>query len=435
MKRNIYKILKTWKDHPLRMPLILRGARQVGKTYAVEFFGKEEFDSVVTINFELESAYKECFENVDFSGILKSIELLSRKKIIPGKVLLFLDEIQACPKALQSLRYFKEKVPGLHVIAAGSLLEFAMQEEEFSFPVGRVQFARLYPLSFTEFLEAIGEDVLCAELESFSKDSPPTSAVHQYLLQKVREYFVVGGMPSAVTAFVKMGSFLEVKYVQKAIWDAYENDFGKYAPKAQHRHLQKIFGAVPRLIGNHVKYSKIDPELPNPARDMKRALELLKLAGLVHPVLATSAGDVPLMSGLKENIHKLVFLDIGLVEQAMDIDPQHQGLMTGALAEQFVGEELIASADPLLGTTLFFWNRDGGSAEVDYLITLKNSIIPIEVKAGKEGKLKSLYLFLQEKKVPFGVRISEGPLSLKNNILTIPFYLISQLQRLILDFF
>ena len=433
MVRDIYKILCNWKSHPLRMPLILRGARQVGKTYAVEDFGKLEFESTLTLNFESDPKYKECFEDLDLLSTIRSIELISRQKVIPGKVLLFLDEIQSCPKALQSLRYFKEKIPELHVIAAGSLLEFAIEEENFSFPVGRVQFARLYPLSFGEFLDASGNETLRKELETFQKGTPPSSAVHHHLLQKVREYFVVGGMPAAITAFLLTNSFLDVKHAQKAIWDAYENDFGKYATKTQHRYLRKIFQEVPRLIGNHVKYSKIDPELPNPIREMKRAMELLKLAGLIHPVLATSAGGVPLLAGLKETIFKLLFLDIGLVEQSMDVDPGHPRLMTGALAEQFVGQELLAGADPLLGTQLFFWNRDHGSAEVDYLISLKGSIIPIEVKAGKEGTLKSLYLFLKEKQAPFGVRISEAPLSLKNGVLSIPCYLISEMDRSILE--
>lgn len=308
-----------------------------------------------------------------------------------------------------------------------------MQQEGFSFSVGRVQFARLYPLSFSEFLTAIGDDAILKELSRFTIDSPLSIALHQYLLQRTREYFVVGGMPSSIVAFLLTNSFLEAKYAQKAIWDAYESDFGKYAPSVQHRHLRKIFQQVPSLIGDHVKYSRIDPELPNPSREMKQAIELLKCAGLLHTILATSAGGVTLMSGLRENIFKMLFLDIGLVEQAMNIDPLHPGLMTGALAEQFVGQEMLALADPFLGTQLFFWTRIQGSAEVDYLMAVNGFVIPIEVKAGKEGTLKSLHLFLKEKQGPFGVRISQAPLGFKDNILSVPFYMTAEMPRLILS--
>ena len=213
--------------------------------------------------------------------------------------------------------------------------------------------------------------------------------------------------------------------------DAFEADFGKYAKQSQHLYLKKIFSQSPRLLGDHVKYSRIDPELPNPAREMKRAIDLLQLAGLVHPIRATSAGALPLLSGLKETIFKLLFLDIGLVIQNMGMDTQYPNLMTGPLAEQFVGQEILAASDPYLETPLFFWTRDKGSAEVDYLITEGGRVYPIEVKAGKAGKLKSLHIFLEEKKAPFGIKISQDPLSWIPNLLSIPLYMSSHLPRLI----
>ncbi len=432
MQRNFRKILSRWKDHPLRTPLIVRGARQVGKTFIIQTFGQEEFKNLVTINFEANPNYQSCFEVLEPQSIINQIELISQQKIIPGQTLLFFDEIQQCPKALQSLRYFKEKLPELHLIAAGSLLEFAIRDEDFSFPVGRVQFARLYPLSFDEYLEAIdGNIALKTTLNQYDLNTLPPLGVHEHLLSRIKEYFILGGMPAAVMAFLKTRSYLEVKYVQKGLWEAFESDFGKYAKKSQHRHLKKIFEEVPRLLGDHVKYSRIDPELPNPARDMKLAIELLRLAGLLHPIHATSAGTLPLLSGLKENIFKLLFLDIGLVEQYMDIDPENSGLMTGPLAEQFVGQEFLATSDPHLDMQLFFWARDPGSAEVDYLIAHKGIIYPIEVKAGKSGRLKSLHLFIKEKKAPFGIKISQEPLGWNDGILSVPFYLASHLPRLI----
>lgn len=431
MHRNFKKLLLRWKDHPLRTPLIVRGARQVGKTYVIQSFGKDEFKNLLTINFEASPIYQNCFESMDPLTILGEVELIYRQKIIPGETLLFLDEIQQCPKALQSLRYFKEKMPHLHLISAGSLLEFAIRDEDFSFPVGRVQFARLYPLSFEEYLEASGDSELKDLLYTLDSSSPPSLSIHQLLMQRITEYFIIGGMPASILAYLKTRSYLEVKYVQKALWEAFESDFGKYAKKSQHRHLKTIFEHVPRLLGDHVKYSRIDPELPNPARDMKQAIELLRLAGLLHPISATSAGSLPLLASLKETIFKLLFLDIGLVQQVMNIDPQNPGLMTGSLAEQFVGQEFFATSDPQLDPRLFFWTRENSSAEVDYLFPHQGIVYPVEVKAGKAGKLKSLHLFVKEKKVPFGIKISQEPLGWNKEVLSVPFYLTSHLARLI----
>ena len=431
MKRNFTKILLNWKEKTSRTPLIVRGARQVGKTYTIQDFGKKEFKSFLTINFESSQIFHPCFETMDPVSIISQIELISKQKIVSKETLLFLDEIQQCPKALQSLRYFKEKMPDLHVIAAGSLLEFAIHNDNFSFPVGRVQFARLFPFSFEEYLDACGDTELKKQLYSYDCYFLPPISIHQYLMKRMKEYFIIGGMPAVVLTYINTQKFLEAKYIQKSLWDTFEADFGKYAKKYQHRHLKKIFIETPRLLGSHVKYSRIDPEIPNPARDIKQAIELLQLAGLLHYIFATSAGSIPLLSGLKESIFKLIFLDIGLVEQAMNIDPGYPGMMTGPLAEQFVGQEIIATHDPLLDEKLFFWSRENSSAEVDYLYTHKGIVYPIEVKAGKSGKLKSLHIFIKEKKIPFGIKISQEQLSYEKNILTIPFYLTSHLSRLI----
>lgn len=431
MQRNFKNILIEWKQHPLRLPLIIRGARQVGKTFVVLAFGKEEFTNVVNVNFESMPIYQACFETMNPISIVSQIELISKQKIIPGKTLLFFDEIQQYPRALKSLRYFKELMPDLHLIAAGSLLEFVIQDEEFSFPVGRVQFARLYPLSFEEYLLANGDATLKDTLYTFDLESTPPAALHHYLLERVKEYFIVGGMPAAILTFLKTQSLLEVKYVLQALQGSFEADFGKYAKKSQHRHLKKVFEETPRLLGDHVKYSRIDPEIPNPARDIKQAIELLRLAGLVHVLSATSGGALPFLATLKESVFKLLFLDIGLAQQAMDVDPQFPGLMSGPLAEQFVGQEFLATSDPRLDHRLFFWVRERGSAEVDYLISHKGAVYPVEVKAGKSGKLKSLYRFMEEKRSSFGIKISQEPLGWDQNILSVPFYLTSHLPRLI----
>jgi uncharacterized protein len=368
---------------------------------------------------------------MDPRSIVNQIELLSKQKIEPGRTLLFFDEVQQCPNALKSLRYFKEEMPELHVIAAGSLLEFSLNDSNFSFPVGRVQFAHLYPLSFEEYLEARNDSALRQALYSYDCSNPPPKAVHETLLNRLSEYFFIGGMPASILSYLKTDSFLEVTHVQKALMDSFEADFGKYARQSQHRHLRRIFQEAPRLIGTHVKYSRIDPEIPNPTREMKQALLLLQQAGLIRPIFATSDGALPLVSGIKESIFKLLFLDIGLVEQSLQMEFVHLGVMTGALAEQFVGQEICAVSDPLLEPNLFFWSREQGSAEVDYLIAHQGKIYPIEVKAGATGKLKSLHLFVREKKAPFGIKISSDTLNWNGEILSIPLYLTSHVNRLI----
>jgi len=217
MRRFFTTTLQQWKDNPLRAPLIVRGARQVGKTYVIQSFGGE-FKNLVTLNFESDPQFKACFEKLDPVAIIGQIELITRQTIIPGQTLLFLDEIQQCPRAIQSLRYFKEKLPALHVIAAGSLLEFAIHDDAFSFPVGRVQFAKLYPLSFEEYLEARGDCSLRKELRAYDSANPPPPAIHQYLQERLKEYTHIGGMPASVLAFLKTQSFLEADYVKKSFW-------------------------------------------------------------------------------------------------------------------------------------------------------------------------------------------------------------------------
>jgi predicted AAA+ superfamily ATPase len=238
-------------------------------------------------------------------------------------------------------------------------------------------------------------------------------------------------MPASILAYTTTKSYLEVQYVQKALLNAFEADFGKYAKRAQYRHLKKILEVAPRLIGDHVKYSRIDPELSNPTREMKQALEMLRLAGLVHTVFAASGGALPLLSHIRETIFKLIFLDIGLLSQKMSIDPNWPHLMTGSLTEQFVGQEFLATSDSRLDAHLFFWTREKGLSEVDYLIPHQGVVYPIEVKAGKSGKLKSLFQFIQEKRVPFGIKISQNPLGIEQRVLSIPLYLTAHTERLI----
>lgn len=430
MKRQLETNLKKWKDSPLRMPLLLRGARQVGKTYLIEKFGKEEFGSFVSINFEAQPEAIACFSTMNPQEILLKLEKIAKTSIIPGKTLLFLDEIQACPQAIVSMRYFKEKLPQLHLIGAGSLLEFALREENFSFPVGRVQFLYLKPFSFAEFAAAQGISI------DFS-DTSISHEKHEELMRLVRLYFLIGGMPAAIDAYLSTRSFNECSLVQDILLSTYKADFSKYATEAEQRYLRIIFSALPQTIGEHFKFSKIDPHIKS--RELKKALDQLEWAGIFTPIIASSASGIPLSAQLKRNKFKALFLDIGLAQRALHVQPELildkelTQINQGALSEQFVGGELLTNAPAHQESSLFFWEQEktGSSAEVDFLVPFQGKIIPVEVKSGGAGKLKSLHYFMKEKKCPLGVVISEKPFFVQNGIVSIPFYWISQLEQIV----
>lgn len=437
MHRNIEEALKKWKNATDRLPIILRGARQVGKSFIIEKFGKENFQNMTVVNFEFQPHLARCFVTLDPSEIIAKIETQTNTTITPGQTLLFIDEIQECEEAIKALRFFKEKMPELHVIAAGSLLEFVLNEPKFSFPVGRVQFMYLKPLSFEEFLISLGQFKILEKLKQVTLDKPVDDALHEHILKFVRQYLLVGGMPAVVNLFIKNASFLECRQRQEAVLKTYYTDFNKYAKKTQHKYLQMLFEQIPGFIGQRFKYSSVMPEARS--RDIKLALEQLSWAGLVYRIYASLASGIPLISQKKEKIFKLLFVDVGLLQSASRMDYSavfEENILqvnAGALAEQFVGQEFLANTDVYTEAELYFWVRDkkNSSAEVDYLLQYGTQIVPVEVKAGKTGRLKSLQQFMDEKKVNVGVRISQQSLSFERNILSIPFYLLSELPRLL----
>jgi uncharacterized protein len=437
MKRLIEKELLKWKTTTQRLPLIVRGARQVGKSFTIEKFGYENFKTTVSVNFELQPEFSSCFESLEPDRIVSRIELMTEKNLKDGESLLFLDEIQQCPKALLALRYFKEKRPSLHVIAAGSLLEFALKQEDFSFPVGRVEFLYMRPLSFHEFLYNLGYHKLLDLLQTVTLKNPIDLQVHEHILKILREYMLLGGMPAVVKKYIETKSYLESHRLQTALLESYRNDFGRYASKAQFKYLQKFFEKAPYIVGKNFKYVKIDPEAR--ARDLKVALEQLCWSGLINRVFHTSANGIPLQSEVNEKKIKLIFLDIGLMQNANKIDPniiltqEYWQINEGALAEQFVGQELLASGNFYENRTLYFWEKEepGATREVDYVTQMDFRIVPIEVKAGKDGHLKSLKTFIDEKKIDLGVMISQAPLEKREKIFYLPFYLIDQMSRII----
>ena len=436
MKRDLERDLFNWKEQKDRLPLLLRGARQVGKSYVVEEFGKKTFKNIVTVNFEFRPELKQCFTTFDPIEIINKLRLLMGENIEAEKTLLFLDEIQECPNAIMALRYFKEKHARLAVIGAGSLMEFALNSSDFKMPVGRIQFIYLEPLSFGEFLTASGNELLRRHLLEIRLNSVFDDTIHQKLMDLLRIYLIVGGMPAVIKEYLENRNLLNCQRIQNSLLQAYRSDFGKYAKSSELKYLHKVFDEAPRLIGNRVKYSNIDPH--SKSRDIKQALNLLKLAGIIYPVYATAASGLPLGAQANEMKFKLNFLDIGLMQNACGLQTELTvtnnffQINSGVVTEQLIGQELRAYFDRYLKPSLFFWTRDkkSSSAEVDYVAAIDSLILPVEVKAGKTGTLKSLKLFIEEKKSLFGIRFSQEKLSLHDKVLTLPLYMAEQIKRL-----
>ena len=439
MQREIEQDLLKWKDQKDRLPLLLRGARQVGKSYVVEKFGHEHFDQIVTINFELQPEFIRCFETLEPLEILNKLIPLTRQKITIGESLLFFDEIQDCPNAIRSLRYFKEKLPELHIIGAGSLLEFTLNDASFRMPVGRVQSLYLKPLSFKEYLLAAGYADLYKMLGQATLKTPMAEPLHQRLLKLMREYMSLGGMPAVLQSFLAQRDYGQCMNIQTGLLNTYRQDFGKYAHQTDCKYLQRLFDKAPGLIAENFKYSKVDPDMRS--RDIKRALDMLYNAGLIYPIYATAGSGIPLISLVNDKKFKILFLDLGLVVRASKLEAElllsDDILLVnrGAMAEQLVGQELLAYSSHFDEAKLYFWSRDKKSsmAEVDFVVALGSQIIPIEVKAGKTGRLKSLQIFMDEKKSTLGIRISQSPLSLDGKVLSLPIYMVGEIERLLKD--
>ncbi len=425
MKRFIDYELKKWKESKRRKPLIIRGARQVGKTYSVKQFGKHYFDSIVHVDLERNPGWHRVFEeDLHAKRICADLEILLKRKILPGKTLLFIDEIQTCPRAIMALRYFCEDLPGLHVVAAGSLLEFAMKV--ISFPVGRIQFLHLHPLCFAEYLHATGnEEAMNIVLGSPGKVS---QTIHEFMCKELRRYFFIGGMPECVKAYVESESMQEAFEVQAEICDTYRLDFAKYKPVSDKDCLNTVLTTISQNVGNQIKYSNLGNSYSNPT--LKKAFNLLRMANVIRKISSVDPSGLPLGATASEKIFKAVLVDIGLMRYltGMPVDVEYGkadllSIYNGAIAEQFVGQEMVLSQKE----DLYYWSRraKSSSAEVDYVAVINGKICPVEVKSGLSGRLKSLHLFLQTyKNSPKGIVLSTRPYAElpEKNIVFVPLY-------------
>lgn len=401
MRRTIENRLIRWKASGSRKPLIVRGARQVGKTFTLSRFGREMYDDFVAFDFERNKRLARIFAaDLDPKRILSELEVEAGRRIPKDRALVFFDEVQACPEAVASLRYFFEEMPELHIVAAGSLLELALGDV--SFPVGRVQFEWLRPLTFAEFLSGTGSDLLQKRLPSVDQDIDIPEAVHLKFLEQLRRYFIVGGMPEAVMRYAETGSFADAAEVHRALIAALAQSFVKYHKRANTAVLENLLEQIPRRVGCQIKYSHLEPH--RHTETVKSALKIMERALIVTRVQSTSAQGLPLGASVRPKIFKIVFLDIGLMQHLAGIDPSavlHQDdllkIYRGALAEQYVGQQLLAAGGSETDR-LYYWSRarPSSSAEVDYLISRQGRIHAIEVKAGPRGRLKSLAVFQKE---------------------------------------
>lgn len=438
MKRESYNYLIEWKKSNGRMPLIIRGARQIGKTTTVRQFG-ETFENIVELNFEQQPTLYPFFEgDLDPHKILTDLRLIfPNLNIIPGKTLLFLDEVQACPRVLIALRYFYELMPELHVIAAGSLLDFAT--EQVGMPVGRVQFLRMYPMSFKEFLWALGENALAEGILTRDLSNPFISVVHEKALRLFGEYIAIGGMPQAVQIWRDEKNYHRCQEVHHDLIRAYKQDFEKYARKSQIHYVEHLFQEAPSQLGGKFQFSKIPGDYRK--RELAPALKLLEKANVVTRVQVqqTTANGFPLGACANPEYFKIIMMDIALTQTILGLTSEQWILETenafinkGAIAEAFVGQELLAYHNARRDASLYYWQRNqrGSEAEIDYVIARNEKIIPIEVKAGKGSTLKSMHLFLNENPhVPFGVRFSTQNYSVHEKIMSYPLYAVMRAVR------
>ena len=410
MKRFIDQELLQWKHRKRRKPLIVRGARQVGKTHSIRSFGESHFDMFALADLERNPELHRIFNGkLDAKQIIAELEILLGQKIQPGKTLLFIDEIQAFPRAITALRYLYEEVPDLHVIAAGSLLEFAMKD--ISFPVGRIQFVQMYPLCFVEYLLAIGHNEAAGIL--LEPPKAVSESVHEFLCEELRRYFFIGGMPESVLSYVESGSMQEAFEVQAEICETYRMDFAKYRPQVNKDCLNSVLTSISQNVGQQIKYSKLAAGFSNPT--LKKAFDLLAMAKIIAKIPSADPSGLPLGASSSDKVFKGLMVDIGLMRYltGMPIDVEYQkaellNIYQGGMAEQFVGQEMLLSQNG----SLHYWSRQAksSSAEVDYLAIIDGKIYPIEVKSGPSGRLKSLHIFLKTyQNCPKGIVFSTGP--------------------------
>jgi uncharacterized protein len=436
LERRIDFELTQWKKENKRKPLIIRGARQVGKSSSVRHLAKS-FKYFIELNFEENPYLKTIFENSTHPDeICEQLSVFTNTPIIEGETLIFMDEIQNCIEAITSLRYFYEKRNNLHVIAAGSLLEFALSKVP-SFAVGRVRSLFVFPFSFEEFLGANGETVLVDLLRKSNTKKPIPEIIHLKLIRLLKLHIIIGGMPEVVSTYINTKDLLEVQKVLNDLVITMQEDFLKYDRKTEISRIIEVFNSVVSQIGNKFTYSYPNATLTN--IQIKNILEILIKAGLIYPITHSAANGIPLGAEVNIKKRKYLFFDTGLYQRILNLDlsrlmieNEFSTINKGNIAEAYVGLELLKNRSPYEKSELNYWQRESknSQAEVDYVIQKHDLILPVEVKAGTKGSMQSLYLFLKEKNLSIGIRTSLENFSEFDNLKIIPIYSIGLINSM-----
>jgi predicted AAA+ superfamily ATPase len=435
LKRSIDDVLLAWSRQDEHKPILLRGARQVGKSSSVRQLSGY-FDNFIEVNFEKEREAHHIFSS-DLSPqkICRMLSVYYRKPIIPGRTLLFFDEIQACPNAISSLRFFYEDYPELHVIAAGSLLDFALEILP-SFGVGRIKSLFMYPFSFSEFMAACGETQLWQEICEASPGNPLHELLHNKAKEYLKQFLIIGGMPAVVATYVKNLDLHACQEVLDDLINSLKSDFAKYSQRVPETRISAVFESVIQQTGGKFTYTKVGQEYN--IRQLKEGLELLQKSGLVIPVIHSAAAGIPLGAQVNPKKQKMLLLDTGILQRLQDLQlssillsDNFNLVNKGNIAELFAGLELLKAYPPNRDAQLYYWQREkqNSQAEVDYVIQKNGEIIPIEVKSGASGAMQSLHLFLKEKNIACGIRTSLENFAQYPPIKVIPLYAISRILK------
>jgi hypothetical protein len=452
MRRALAAVLDTWLAQHARQPLVLRGARQVGKTWLVRDLGCRSQRDLVELNFERDPGLRRHFSSNDPKQITAELSLALNRDITAPKSLLFLDEIQAAPEVIGKLRWFAEELPELPVVAAGSLLEFALADPTFSVPVGRIGYRQVGPMGFSEYLAAHGENRLLEHLAAFRPGETLSPAAHQRALGWFHRYAMVGGMPRVVAEDATSDDPRSCRQLQRELIATYRDDFSRYSGRLDRDILDRVLLAVARSIGHKFVYARVDQGVKQ--HQAKRALELLAAARLCDVVRHSAAHGLPLGGEVKDNFRKVILVDVGLLHALLGTPaagafPRWDSLspaVRGQIADQLTGQQLRLLGEGVgSGRELYYWQREGGRpGEIDYLLQVEGRIIPVELKSGTAGAMKSLHQFMFDRRLAVAVRVDQNPPSwlsvsvkttqgdpVEYRLLSLPFYLVWRLPELL----
>lgn len=425
MKRKITQQLMEWKKSQTRKPLILNGARQVGKTFILREFGRENYKNTVYINLESNGTVASIFNNdISPSKLIKYLEAETGERILPNETLIILDEIQSCERAVTSLKYFCEEAPEYHIAAAGSLLGVAINRNQTSFPVGKVMVLRLYPLDFEEFLTATGNELLIEEItECYTKMSPMNEGLHRKALDLYHDYLIVGGMPEAVKSYIETNSYIDAGLVQSSIIDSYTADMAKYASNSEAVKIRACYNSIPaQLAKDNKKFQYKVVQKGGSSTIFGASLEWLKQAGVTLECQRVDQGTMPLPVYADQTSFKIYMSDVGLLvnKSHMSVNTIITGesnIFMGAVTENYIAQQLAAKNYPL-----YYWTVANSQAELDFVLQKDDKIYAVEVKKGEHVRSRSLSVFRQKYSPDYAIRFSQKNFGKTEDVISIPLY-------------